>query len=248
MKNIVFISMLGEAHLYDVDKFKDLCESGLEKDWIAKWLQPVSNDYGYQLTSVDICRGDKLPPPSDVDAVIVGGTSHDVREQFPWLERLTSWLREYRILRRPLLGICGGHQLISIVFGGGELEERKDGRFAGTFPIEVSELGKHHPLFDGIAESPVFHFANSLHIQPSSYLAKRVLACSKDSSAVAIDHGDHWLTCQFHPESEKNTWESYFRDDHDVDIGLYSQAHDGGRLIENFLKNASSAARDNNIS
>lgn len=244
MKKIVFISMLGEPSLYNVDKFKDLCDSGLEKDWVAKWLQPITSDYGYQLTSFDICRGEELPLPDEVDAVIVGGTNHDVRMHTPWLERLTSWLKEYRQLGHPLLGICGGHQLISIVFGGSELTELKDGRMAGTFPIELSEAGKQHPLFEGITEPPMFNFANSLHILPSNLLAKKVLAYSKNSTAVAVDHGSNWLTCQFHPESEKKTWICYFRDDHDIDMNIYSKNHDGGRLIENFLKITNSTSRD----
>jgi len=36
-RKLLFISMLGESSLYHVDDYKQICPSGLEKDWILSW-------------------------------------------------------------------------------------------------------------------------------------------------------------------------------------------------------------------
>lgn len=236
MKKLVYISMLGEPSCYNVEDFKKLCSSGLEKDWIIEWHQPLAAEYGFKMSSVDICRGDQLPTPNAVDTVIVGGTNHDIREKFAWLTRLIDWLKEYRNLYRPLLGICGGHQLVSTVFDGGKLVERNGGRLAGTYSVNLSEIGQQHPLFKEIAQNPKFHFGNSLYVLPSDSLSKKVLASVGENPAIAVDHGGHWYSCQFHPESQKKTWECLFKGDVGVDMKLYSEDHDGQAFLKNFFK------------
>ena len=228
--------MLGEPSEYCVNDFRPICSSGLEKDWILDWFGSLSTAYGYKIFSVDICRGDKLPEPDTPDAVILGGTSHDVREKFPWLTYLTGWLNQYRVLERPLLGICGGHQLLSIVFDGGELVSRKAGRLAGVYPIELSDIGRQHPLFKGIDKYPKFLFGNTLYILPSETLLKKTLASFGDDPTIVADHGGHWYSCQFHPESKKITWECFFKRDDTVDLDLFSDHHDGYKFLENFLE------------
>lgn len=242
MKQVVYISMLGEPSHYNIDNFKNLCNSGLEKDWVVEWFQSLAKEYGFSFISVDICRGEELPPLSAIDTVIVGGSNHDIREGFPWLERLTSWLMKYRSLGRPLLAICAGHQLISTVFEDGTLTEREGGLLVGSFAVELSELGQKHPLFEGIIKDPKFLFANSLHVLPSDSLAGKALAFIGESPAICVDHGGYWYSCQFHPESQKKTWECFFKENSNVDINLYSDEHDGKRLIENFFKISKSVA------
>jgi GMP synthase-like glutamine amidotransferase len=63
--------------------------------------------------AVALDRGDPIPPLQDYDALWVMGGPMDVWdiEDYPWLtsekQAIRRWVRE---LRRPLLGICLGHQ------------------------------------------------------------------------------------------------------------------------------------------
>ncbi|MFT5720079.1 MAG: GMP synthase (glutamine-hydrolyzing) [Motiliproteus sp.] len=236
MKQVVYISMLGEPSHYNIDSFKSLCDSGLEKDWVVEWFQSLAIEYGFSFISVDICNGGELPSVSSIDTVIVGGSNHDIRDAYPWLERLTCWLTEYRTLGRPLLAICASHQLVSTIFEDGTLTEREGGLMAGSFAVKLSELGQKHPLFEGISKDPKFLFANYLHVLPSNSLANKALASIGESSAICVDHGGYWYSCQFHPESHKKTWECFFNENSDVDMDLYCGEHSGRQLIENFFK------------
>ncbi len=240
-KPLLFISMLGENDLFNPKHFEGLCSSGQEKDWIVDWFGPVAQETGFSLTSVDICRGDALPKVEDVDCVILGGTMHVVTEDRPWLQALYAWLGLYRDAGKPLLGICGGHQLVSTEFEDGVLDGRAGGTLAGTYEIELTDFGRRHPLFDGLRTPPRFNFANYLHVIPSDAQKAKALARIGESSAICIDHGDHWYTTQFHPESRRSVWSCMYERTEPEHVGNYSDDQDGAELIRNFMKIAASA-------
>lgn len=234
--SLLFISMLGENELYNPDHFETLCSSGHEKDWIVKWFGPMAQEAGFSLSGVDICRGDALPAVVDVDCVILGGTMHVVTEDRSWLHALYDWLRNYRDTGKPLLGICGGHQLVSTQLEDGFLAGRIGGTLAGTYEIELTQLGRCHPLFKGLSSSPRFNFANYLHVVPSEAQQARALAHIGESRAICIDHGNHWYTTQFHPESLRTVWSCMYKYTEPEHIGNYSDDQEGIGLIRNFLK------------
>ena len=241
-KNLLFISMLGEKEQFDPDHFTSLCPSGLEKDWVAEWFAPMAREIGFAMSSIDICRGDALPQPSGVDCVILGGTMHVINEDRPWLHKLFDWLDRYRPLERPLLAICGGHQLISTRFEDGKLAGRAGGTLAGTYEVELTEAGRSHPLFAGLSERPRFNFANYLHVVPSITQQERVLAQKGESTAICIDHGGRWYTTQFHPESTRSVWACMYERKEPENVANYSDRQDGPALIGNFLRMAAGAA------
>ena len=234
-KSLLFISMLGENELFNPVYFKSLCSSGQEKDWILDWFGPVAHETGFSLSGVDICRGDLLPDVWDVDCVILGGTMHVVTEDRPWLLALYAWLRQYREAGKPLLGICGGHQLVSTQFEDGVLCGRTGGTLAGTYEIELTDHGLRHPLFNGLSTSPRFNFANYLHVIPSDAQKAKVLACIGESNAICIDHGNHWYTTQFHPESRRSVWSCMYEHTQPEHVRKYSDDQDGAGLIRNFM-------------
>ena len=113
---------------------------------------------------------------------------------------------------------------------------RAAGTLAGTYEIELTELGRKHPLFDGFSTNPRFNFANYLHVVPSKAQKGRVLARIGESSAICIDHGAHWYTTQFHPESRRPVWSCMYEHSKPEHVKNYSDDQDGAALINNFMK------------
>ena len=235
-KTALFISMLGERVHFRPEEYRSLCPIGLEKDWILTWHGGSAANAGLTLSSVDICRGDRLPEVNDIDRVVLGGAMHVVTEDRQWLHDLTGWLRDYRRTKRPLLAICGGHQLLAIEFGDGELTGRSDGTLSGTYEIELTADGRMHPLFRGLPETPRFHFANYLHVLPAETTSMNVLAAQPESPAIVLDHGGNWFSCQFHPESRKQSWDIYYSALDPDYASDYDEEHDGEGLIANFFQ------------
>lgn len=236
MKTALFISMLGERVHFRPEEYRSLCPTGLEKDWILAWHSASAAKAGLALSSVDICRGDRLPTVEDIDRVILGGTIHVITEDRRWLHELSDWLHDYRRTQRPLLAICGGHQLLATRFGDGELLGRPDGTLSGTYEIKLTADGRAHPLFHGLPGTPRFHFANYLHVLPAETPTTKILATQPGSPAIALDHGGNWFSCQFHPESRKQSWDIYYST---LDAGYtsaYAEEHDGERLMANFFQ------------
>lgn len=232
---LLYVSMLGEPDLYDPAAFTALCPSGLERDWVVDWHGATAAAHGFDLWALDICRGEPLPPPEDVDAVILGGTFHSVAEDRVWLDDLSDWLARYRTTGRPLLGICGGHQLLATRMEPGVLLTRPDGPLTGTIEIGLTAAGRAHPLFCGLPARPRFHFGNGQYVDPAPAQMPGVLAIAPAHPVVAFDHGGGWLSCQFHPEARKPEFDCYFSPKDPAYESPYEDIHDGPAVIDNFL-------------
>ena len=225
--------MLGERVHFRPEDYRGLCPTGLEKDWILKWHSANAMKAGLELCSVDICRDERLPSVENIDRVVLGGTMHVIMEDRPWLHQLTDWLHDYRRTQRPLLAICGGHQLLATRFADGELVGRHDGTLSGTYEIKQTADGRAHPLFHGLPEPQRFHSANYLHVVPAETTTTKILATQPESPAIALDYGGSWFSCQFHPESKKQSWDIYYST---LDAGYTSacaEEHDGEQLMTN---------------
>ena len=236
MKTALFISMLGERVHFRPEEYRSLCPSGLEKDWILKWHAESAAKAGLTLSSVDICRGDRLPDLNGIERVVLGGTMHVVTEDRQWLRDLTGWLHDYRQTKRPLLAICGGHQLLATQFDDGDLLGRPEGTLSGTHEIKLTADGRGHPLFHGLPQTPRFHFANYLHVQPAETTMTKILATQPGSPAIALDHGGNWFSCQFHPESKKQSWDVYYSALDPSYTSAYAEDHDGERFLANYFR------------
>jgi GMP synthase (glutamine-hydrolysing) len=101
---------------------------------------------------VESVRLERAPLPSslqDYDSVVITGSSASITEPPAWLDGLEQVIRDCAADRRPLLGVCFGHQVIATALYG------RDAVFT-RHRIEVGWHGitmrSEDPLFDGLED------------------------------------------------------------------------------------------------
>lgn len=66
----------------------------------------------------DVRRGRLPKHPDDCDGYIITGSRHGVYEDMEWIARLLEYAQTLYRLRRPVAGVCFGHQAIAAALGG----------------------------------------------------------------------------------------------------------------------------------
>ncbi|MCC8356705.1 MAG: gamma-glutamyl-gamma-aminobutyrate hydrolase family protein [Oscillospiraceae bacterium] len=157
-------------------------------------------------TDAAACDGLLLPGGGDIDPALFheenqGSTDIDRPLDEAQLEALARFVQA----ERPVLGICKGHQVINVYFGGTIIQD------LATAPAHrhLGEAGDNvHPLIV-YSDSPLYdlyggHIAvNSAHHQGLGAVGTdlRVIAAAPDGTAEAIVHDSlPILGVQFHPE------------------------------------------------
>ena len=94
-------------------------------------------------------EGDNLPNVNDFDALIVLGGPMNVyeEERYPYLEYLTTTIKNFATDGRHYLGFCLGAQLLAKALGA--KVRRNPMREIGNFEIYLTEEGVEDPLFTG---------------------------------------------------------------------------------------------------
>ena len=83
---------------------------------VESWLRRFLHEASFVI--IPIAHGAEFPNPSDYDGFVLPGSEVGVYDDRPWMGPLGDYLRNLRDLRKPLLGICFGHQMMAHSFGG----------------------------------------------------------------------------------------------------------------------------------
>ena len=185
---------------------------------------------------------------SEIRALIISGNATD------WAEYdEADLLKMHRIIRNaelPILGICGGCQLIAMAHGAPlgpirRLEEGEEDPCGDYAPGYFKEWGfvpvhilKPDPLFDGLEETPRFLAAHYWEIKetPPGF---ELLASSNSCRIQAIKQtGKQVYGTQFHPEAytEGQTNRPSWLSDLVYPAGYVEEELDGRRLLVNFFR------------
>lgn len=166
----------------------------------AAQLEPLLP--GTQFETVSVVNGVALPAPDAKDAWLIPGSRHGVYHGLPWIEPLKSFIRDVAVLKRPLAGVCFGHQVIAEALGG-RVEKATVGWRVGLERYELLSVPSHGSGGGSGSDSPsslvvpAFHQDQIVLPPPRADILARNAACP----FAALRYKDApILTVQFHPE------------------------------------------------
>jgi GMP synthase-like glutamine amidotransferase len=157
----------------------------------------ISN--GFQLKTVSLFAGDRLPPKLDgTEAVVCLGGPMNVYEEdrYPYLKDEIQLIGEVVAKKIPFIGICLGSQLLARA--GGAVVVKSPGKEIGFSGISLTEDGQRDPLFNGIPPLlEVYQWHEDMWLLPEG---GRLLAASEACPHQAFKVGACAYGLQFHVE------------------------------------------------
>lgn len=147
-------------------------------------------------TTISVVNGEALPAPDASDAWLIPGSRHGVYDDLPWIEPLKRFIRDAARLKRPMAGVCFGHQIIAEALGG-RVEKAAQGFRIG--------LEQYRTTLGGDAEQsvtmPAFHQDQIIVPPPDA----EVVASSAACTYAALRYRDAPVfSVQFHPEFSRD--------------------------------------------
>ncbi|AKU91888.1 glutamine amidotransferase-related protein [Vulgatibacter incomptus] len=150
--------------------------------------------------TVAVSEGAELPSPEGYGGAIITGSPSGVRDEAPWMERLSVWALGAADGGLPILAVCFGHQLLGEALGG-RVEASPRGWELGSVEVDLSPEGRDDPLFDGLPPRLVVGATHRDElVRPPSGLGARRLASNAHSPWQAFSAGPRIRAVQFHPE------------------------------------------------
>jgi GMP synthase (glutamine-hydrolysing) len=171
----------------------------------AKWIRDgVGDAWKGDWLEHDLRTDAPLPSLERLDGLFITGSSSSVTERAPWMLRAEGYIRAIAAARKPLLGICFGHQLIAQALGG-DVQKNPRGREIGTVRLRVTG---EDALF---GDEPRDMDVNASHVDAVVKLpeAARVLGSTSLDPVAAFAVGDAIRAVQYHPEFDGDVMRGY---------------------------------------
>jgi len=162
--------------------------------WTARAMGLPDN----QWESIHVQGGAPLPDPENYAGCVITGSHDMVTEDLDWIHKTTEWIQQAAKTGLPIVGICFGHQLLAMAFGG-KAGFHPNGPEIGTMDISCTEEADSDPLFSHLPR--IFsghntHYQCALVLPPEAVL----LASSAHEPHQAFRYCDNIWGIQFHPE------------------------------------------------
>ena len=124
-----------------------LLPEGIRADWPSypEMIETLLRSQGFdgQTQTVSVVGGEDLPAPDGDDPVLLMGSPYGVYDETLWMDPLRTFIQTRADSKRPMVGICFGHQILADALGG-RVEKSNKGWGVGRHVYQV--LGEGGPL------------------------------------------------------------------------------------------------------
>ncbi|MEN6619404.1 MAG: glutamine amidotransferase [Rikenellaceae bacterium] len=194
------------------------------EDWIKEKMQ--LNEFEYHVHSVENYK--TLPPEQHYSGIIITGSPLMVTDIKLEDNNMCNWLLDKQRSGTPILGICFGHQLLSIL-NGGSVEYNFSGTKIGSTKTYLTMAGQQDKLLGAL---PLVFEVYKTHKQSVSTLPESVEILATNNSGIidAIKFNANTWGVQFHPEFDANITKLYIQE-------KYNELSAEGLDVQELLKN-----------
>ncbi|WP_221794149.1 type 1 glutamine amidotransferase [Oceanobacter mangrovi] len=165
---------------------------GSYADMFVRLFAPLNPGFDYQV--YDVRLGTFPEAADECDGWIITGSKFSVYEDIDWIHQLKEFTRAIGASRKPLVGICFGHQLMAEAFGG------KVEKYTGGWGVGVHQYQVHGALADKLSGQIR---VNAVHQDQVSILpaGAEVVASSEFCRYAGLSYdGGRMVSLQPHPE------------------------------------------------
>ena len=102
-------------------------------------FQGLPNGRNFRFTKVAVVD-DVFPKHlDDYDGYLISGSAYGVYDDVPFIARLIDLIQQIHQAKKPLFGVCFGHQIIAHALGG-QAQKWDDGWVLGTMEVTLTKL------------------------------------------------------------------------------------------------------------
>lgn len=153
-------------------------------------------DENVAFETVAVVDGAPLPDPAAMEAGLITGSPAGVYDPEPWMEPLRGFIRDAAALRKPMIGVCFGHQIIADALGGNVGKSEK-GWGVGRHTYEI--IGKRPWMVDAGSSFALSASHQDQVISPPPGVATLARSDHTDHAMLAYEQAPI-ISVQGHPE------------------------------------------------
>lgn len=150
--------------------------------------------HAFSFSDFAVFNGEMPADPDDFDGYIITGSAAGVYEDHDWMQPLFAFIKACDVLKKPLCGICFGHQAIAKALGG-EVVKWPNGWGVGVHDMQITAHTDWMPQADKMAL--IYFHQDQVTKLPEG---AEKLATNEFCAIGAFAKAQHVFCLQGHPE------------------------------------------------